>query len=66
MWLSFLSQWNGVNIESVSSDELCLYTDASGTIGFGGYFKGEWFSEPWPVVLSILVPNNDKDVSIAF
>ena len=70
MWLLFLSQWNGVsmfyNMESVSSDDLCLYTDASGTIGFGGYFKGEWFPEPWPVVLSTLVSNNDKDVSIAF
>ena len=69
MWLQFLSKWNGVsmfyNINSVSSDDLNLYTDASGAIGFGGYFQGEWFSEPWPSSLKEIV-NADKQISIAF
>jgi hypothetical protein len=25
-----------------------LYTDASATVGYGGYFKGKWFCSPWP------------------
>lgn len=25
-----------------------LYTDASSTIGFGGYFGGKWFYSSWP------------------
>ena len=28
--------------------ELQLFTDASGALGFGGYWKGAWFSQPWP------------------
>ena len=25
-----------------------LFTDASSTIGFGGYFGGKWFYSSWP------------------
>ena len=25
-----------------------LYTDASSTVGYGGYFKRKWFCSPWP------------------
>ena len=30
-----------------SSHDLQLYTDASGTLGFGAYFKGSWFFGTW-------------------
>lgn len=69
MWLFFLSNWNGVsmfyNKENITSDDLCLYTDASGSIGFGGYYKGLWFAESWPSMFSNLVVD-EKEVSIAF
>lgn len=56
MWLHFLSQWNGVSLFmdrkiSVAAD-MELYTDASSTLGFGGYYQGQWFSSPWPSDLS--------------
>ena len=28
--------------------DLQLFTDASGTLGFGGYWDGAWFSQVWP------------------
>ena len=28
-----------------------LYTDASSTVGFGAYWDGAWFSQPWPSLL---------------
>ena len=31
-----------------TSHDLELFTDASGTIGFGGYFRGNWFQDRWP------------------
>ncbi|VDI39408.1 Hypothetical predicted protein [Mytilus galloprovincialis] len=69
IWLFFLSNWNGVsmfyNKENITSDDLCLYTDASGSIGFGGYYKGLWFAESWPSMFSNLVVD-EKEVSIAF
>ncbi|VDI08145.1 Hypothetical predicted protein [Mytilus galloprovincialis] len=39
-----------------------LFTDASSTKGFGGYFKGEWFYSSWPS--NIAYP--DKTFSMAF
>ena len=71
MWLYFLSSWNGVsvfyNTHSISSDDLNLFTDASLTIGFGGYFNGLWFSEAWPDDISTYVPlQSDETISIAF
>lgn len=69
LWLYFLSNWNGVSIfynsKVVSSDDLRLYTDASGTIGYGGFYLGQWFSEPWPEDLHN--PYADStELSIAF
>ena len=29
-------------------NDLNLFTDASGTIGFGIYYQSEWLAEPWP------------------
>ena len=47
MWKMFLSKWNGHSLFLQSSpspaQNLELYTDAAGSIGFGGYFQREWF-----------------------
>ena len=40
-----------------------MYTDASATIGYGGYFKGRWFYGSWSDKLLSMV---DKELSIAF
>ncbi|XP_063963147.1 uncharacterized protein LOC135156047 [Lytechinus pictus] len=51
-WLAFLDDFNGVTIVRPgrweSDFDLDLFTDASGTIGFGGYFHGKWFCGHWP------------------
>ncbi len=51
-WKKFASSWNGVAFfldpTWTPASELQLYTDASGTLGFGGYWNGAWFSQPWP------------------
>ncbi|XP_061188693.1 uncharacterized protein LOC133196860 [Saccostrea echinata] len=69
MWLFFLKQWNGIsmfyNQIEVSSDALQLYTDASGSLGYGGFFQGQWFSESWPFPLQRTCKDSDE-VSIAF
>ncbi len=52
MWLVFLRQYNGVSIipdqRWLGAEDIELYTDASGGIGFGGYLQGEWFQGKWP------------------
>lgn len=67
MWLQLLSSWNGVSMfledEPIKDSDLHLFTDASGRLGFGGYFQGQWFSSPWPPTVMNLV---DQDLSIAF
>lgn len=66
-WLRFLHSWNGVNMfydsNYTSNFDMQLFTDASSTVGFGGYFNGKWFSSEWPVELPLL---NDKTLSMAF
>ena len=50
-WLNFLPSWNGISLiqeEPITADTLALYTDASGTLGFGAIFDLQWFSCPWP------------------
>jgi hypothetical protein len=46
-WLTFLSDWNGINMfydcSHTSSVDMELYTDASASKGFGGYYTGKWF-----------------------
>eukprot|EP00731_Ephydatia_muelleri_P034096 Em0047g15a len=50
-WDSFLPSWNGVAMfldpEWTAADSLQLYTDASGSLGFGAYFNGAWFRGDW-------------------
>lgn len=50
VWGMFLTSWNGQSFipePPVTSLALELFTDAS-QLGYGGFFKGQWFSEPWP------------------
>lgn len=51
MWEVFLKNWNGINLflesEQTHSPTLQLYTDAAGSIGFGGYLAGQWFQGRW-------------------
>ena len=51
MWLTFLNHWNGVGFflggDVLSSPDLQLFTDASGSHGYGGYLNGEWFQATW-------------------
>jgi hypothetical protein len=46
IWQTFLSSFNGVSIFRdeawLNSTKLNLFTDASGSIGFGAIFGTEW------------------------
>ena len=49
-WSEFIGQWNGTSLMQsppVVADALSLYTDASGTLGFGAVFNNLWFSSKW-------------------
>ena len=50
-WQQFISHWNGaaffLSTSWVDSYSLDLYTDASGTLGFGGIFGHKWFQGYW-------------------
>ena len=53
-WHRFIRSWNSVAIiqsPPVTSDEFMLFTDASGTLGFGAVYRSHWFSSPWPIHL---------------
>ena len=69
MWHQLLRHWNGVSLfletKATSANSLDLYTDASGTLGFGGYFKGKWFYGTWPPEVQKST-SADDDFSIAF
>ena len=51
-WLLFLRQFNGrqffLSDQWLSNYNLNLYTDASGTIGYGAVFDRLWFHGKWP------------------
>ena len=51
MWQYFLKSWNGkaffLNNYWESSNELLLFTDASGSLGYGGLFGPQWFQGAW-------------------
>jgi len=63
MWKTFLSDFNGVTFwqvqEWVWSDEIQLFTDSAGAIGFGVYYQGQWTQGKWPAWVL------DMDLSIA-
>ena len=50
-WKDFLPSWNGVSLmlqtNWTTAADLRLYTDASGTLGFGAYFQGAWIMGTW-------------------
>eukprot|EP00731_Ephydatia_muelleri_P033689 Em0035g26a len=50
-WNSFLPSWNGISmfiaLEWKDADSFQLYTDASGSLGFGAYLDGAWFRGDW-------------------
>ena len=51
-WLEFLTQFSGkslfLDLQWLSSPHLHLYTDASGSLGYGAVFHQNWFYGPWP------------------
>ena len=50
-WLAFLPTWSGTSyiLESnwSTSPSMALYTDASGTLGWGAYWAGHWIQAHW-------------------
>ena len=50
-WAEFVTPWNGASFflqpHWSPAPDLTLYTDSSGTIGFGAYFQGNWFQGRW-------------------
>lgn len=52
VWLSFLSSYNGksffIDETWCNSTKLNLFTDASGSIGFGAIFGSDWCYGRWP------------------
>ena len=51
MWKMFIDQWNGKGLFLSplwdTSDTLSLFTDASGSLGYGGIFQNRWFQGHW-------------------
>ena len=52
LWLEFLTSYNGRSffLDYVwhSSSHLYLFTDASGSLGYGAVFGSHWFFGKWP------------------
>ena len=50
-WNQFLPVWNGISFFDLPDwapvPNFELATDASGSLGFGAYHQGEWFSAAW-------------------
>ena len=50
-WFQFLSSWNGVACSlfpgMAAAPAFVGTSDASGSLGFGAYFRGEWFYGSW-------------------
>ncbi|KAL2096688.1 hypothetical protein ACEWY4_008836 [Coilia grayii] len=61
LWRLFLNQWNGLSMfyddHALSPEDLQLYTDAAPSVGFGGYFAGQWFASAWPREMLHLPPS---------
>ena len=68
MWSHFLKSWNGISVFHdrfyTNASSIHLITDAASTLGFGGYFNGSWFSEPWPQTLQDVM--GTTNLSMAF
>ena len=50
-WFNFLPQWSGTSCiletEWITTPSMNLYTDASGTLGWGAYWSGRWLQAHW-------------------
>ena len=48
-WHMFINHWNGISFlcSATTFPEYHIYTDASGSWGFGAIFAGFWFQLPW-------------------
>ena len=50
-WKSYLGGWNGKSFflepNYTPAADLNLFTDASGSIGYGAYFNGKWLNGRW-------------------
>lgn len=47
-WLDYALSWNGVSVLALDPSPLLVCTDASGTLGIGGWWLDRWFSESLP------------------
>ena len=51
MWQIFLDHWNGVSLFlppfTEPSPQIHLFTDAAGSLGYGGFFNNLWFQGKW-------------------
>ena len=50
-WHMFINHWNGISLlrSATTFPDYHIYTDASGSWGFGAVFAGFWFQLPWPM-----------------
>ena len=68
MWKAFLADWNGhslfLNTTVTNSSQMELYTDASGKIGYGGYFNRKWF-QGWLVTSHATQQSNGHKYQMA-
>ena len=69
MWHSFLRQWNGLYFfldrEITKAIDMEFFTDASGSIGFGAFYKGQWFQGEWPDNMKLNSETKGTGLSIA-
>ena len=67
MWQYLLSHWNGVSFfldnHITKAHDMCLFTDAAASKGFGGFYQNQWFNGVWPTDLRL---ETNPDISIAF
>jgi len=67
MWQYLLAHWNGVSFfldnHITKAHDMCLFTDAAGSTGFGGFYENQWFQGIWPKELRI---ETNPEISIAF
>ena len=50
-WHMFINHWNGISLlrSATTFPDYHIYTDASGSWGFGTVFASFWFQLPWPI-----------------
>lgn len=50
MWLNFLEYFNGKTLWQqafITDTEVCLATDAAGSVGFGAIWNSHWCASSW-------------------